>query len=126
MCIRDSTVGAMAGAFAGAYHGESGLPYRWVSDIEFPSGLEGAADEILALTGLGPVPTPPDNPAPDEYAPVVVDGRRWITRIHSDSAALQPDEAHDIRLMPHPSACLLYTSDAADDLTRVYLGGRRL
>src|SRR5665254_7803 len=28
--------------------------------------------------------------------------------------------------LPVPNACLLYTSDAADDLTRVDLGGRRI
>ncbi len=98
------TVGAMAGAFAGAYHGESGLPGRWVGDVEFPSGLKGVADELLGLTGMGPLPTPIENPAADEYDPIVIDGRRWITQVHSDSAALQPDEAHDIRLMPHPTA----------------------
>jgi ADP-ribosylglycohydrolase len=98
------TIGAMAGAFAGAYHGGSRLPERWVSNIEFRTGLEGVADELLALTGLAPSPAPIPNPAPDEYAPFVVNGRRWITLVHSDSAALQPDEAHDIRLMPHPAA----------------------
>jgi len=98
------TVGAMAGAFAGAYHGASRLPARWVDDIEFPTGLVGVADELAALTGLGPIPMPPVDPAPDEYNPVVGDGGRWITRVHSDSAALQPGEAHDIRLMPHPAA----------------------
>jgi ADP-ribosylglycohydrolase len=98
------TVGTMAGAFAGAYHGESGLPERWVSDIEFPSGLTGVADELLALSGMEPPPVPIQNPAADEYDPIVVDGRRWITLVHADSAALQPDEAHDIRLMPHPAA----------------------
>lgn len=98
------TIGAMAGAFAGAYHGESSLPERWVDNIEFRTGLVGVADELLAFTGMGPSPSPIRNPAPDEYDPFVMDGRRWITRIHSDSAALQPDEAHDIRLMPHPAA----------------------
>ncbi len=98
------TVGAIAGAFAGAYHGESGLPERWVSDVEFRTGLVGVADEVLSLTGLGPSPAPIQNAAADEYDPIVVDGRRWITLVHSDSAALQPDEAHDIRLMPHPTA----------------------
>ena len=29
-------------------------------------------------------------------------------------------------IAPHSLACLLYTSDAADDLTRVDLGGRRI
>jgi ADP-ribosylglycohydrolase len=98
------TVGAMAGAFAGAYHGELGLPERWVNDIEFPSGLTGVADELLAFSGMQPPPVPIQNPATDEYDPIVVDGRRWITQVHADSAALQPDEAHDIRLMPHPMA----------------------
>ena len=93
-----------AGAFAGAYHGESGLPDRWVSDVEFRTGLTGVADDVLSLTGLGPSPAPIQNAAADEYDPIVVDDRRWITLVHSDSAALQPDEAHDIRLMPHPTA----------------------
>jgi ADP-ribosylglycohydrolase len=98
------TVGAMAGSFAGAYHGASNLPERWVNNIEFRTGLEGVADELLAFTGMGSSPTPIQSPAADEYDPVVIDGRRWITLAHSDSAALQPDEAHDIRLMPHPTA----------------------
>ncbi len=98
------TIGAIAGAFAGAHHGESGLPGRWIDGIEFRTGLEGVADELVSLTGLGPMPAPIQNPAPDEYDPFVADGRRWITLVHSDSAALQPDEAHDIRLMPHPTA----------------------
>jgi len=98
------TIGAMAGAFAGAYQGESGLPGRWVGDIEFRTGLTGVADELLAFSGLRPSTVPIQNPAADEYEPIVIDGRRWITLVHSDSAALQPDEAHDIRLMPHPTA----------------------
>jgi len=97
------TIGAMAGAFAGAYHGASGLPDRWVRGIEFPTGLVGVADELVGFTGLGPAPMPPVGAAPDEYNPVVVGGVRWITEVHSDSAALQPDEAHDIRLQPHPA-----------------------
>lgn len=98
------TIGAMAGAFAGAYHGESGLPGRWVDNIEFPTGLKGVADELLVFSGIEPSPTPIQNSAADEYDPFVANGRRWITMVHSDSAALQPDEAHDIRLMPHPTA----------------------
>ena len=98
------TVGAMAGAFAGAYHGESGLPERWVGDIEFRTGLEGVADELLALAGLGTAPVWPEAPEPDEYAPIVGDGKRWITRVHSDAALDRPEETHDIRIMPHPTA----------------------
>ncbi|MEA2009295.1 MAG: ADP-ribosylglycohydrolase family protein, partial [Actinomycetota bacterium] len=98
------TIGAMAGAFSGAYHGASGLPNRWVDNIEFPTGLTGVADELLIFSGMEPSPAPIQNPAADEYDPVVIDGRRWITLVHSDSAALQPDEAHDIRVMPHPTA----------------------
>jgi len=97
------TVGAMAGMFAGAYHGVSAFPDRWTGTIEFPTGLAGVADEIASLTGFGPAYTRPADPELDEYAPVVRDGVRWITGVHLDSAALQPDEAHDIRLQPHPA-----------------------
>jgi ADP-ribosyl-[dinitrogen reductase] hydrolase len=98
------TVGAMAGAFAGAYHGASGFPERWVSNIEFRSGLEGAADELLTLSGTGPQPVRSQHPKPDEYAPFEADDKRWITRTHHDAAKRQPDEAYDIRVMPHPAA----------------------
>lgn len=98
------TVGAMAGAFAGAYHGESGLPERWVGNIEFRTGLEGVSDELLALAGMGPPPTWDGLPSADEYAPFVRSGKRWITRAHSEAALQQPDEASDIRIMPHPTA----------------------
>src|SRR5665811_561615 len=63
------------------------------------------ADEILgevAYPDLASVPVPID----------VVDIFR-----RSDQAGRHVDEA---------IACLLYTSDAADDLTRVDLGGRRI
>ena len=97
------TVGAMAGMFAGAYHGMSALPDRWTGVVEFGTGLAGVADELAALTGFGPAYVPPVDPELDEYAPVVRDGVRWITGVHVDSAALEPDEAHDIRLQPHPA-----------------------
>ena len=98
------TVGAMAGAFAGAYHGTSGFPERWTSDIEFRTGLEGVADELLALAEMGPTPKWSEDPAADEYAPFMRNDKRWITRTHSDAALRQPDEAYDIRIMPHPTA----------------------
>src|SRR5665811_2550535 len=37
-----------------------------------------------------------------------------------------PGAAPLIDLLKHDTTCLLYTSDAADDLTRVDLGGRRI
>jgi hypothetical protein len=98
------TIGAIAGAFAGAYGGESRLPERWADNIEFRTGLTGVADELLVFSGIASSPAPIQNPAADEYDPFVANGRRWITLVHSDSAALQPAEAHDIRLMPHPAA----------------------
>ena len=98
------TVGAMAGAFAGAYHGKSGFPERWTGDIEFRTGLEGVADELLALAEMGSPPKWSESPAADEYAPFMRNDKRWITRTHSDAALRQPDEAYDIRVMPHPAA----------------------
>ncbi len=98
------TIGAIAGAFAGAYGGESRLPERWADNVEFRTGLTGVADELLVFSAIASSPVPIQNPAADEYDPFVANGRRWITLVHSDSAALQPDEAHDIRLMPHPTA----------------------
>lgn len=89
---------------AGAYHGESGFPKRRVNDIEFRTGLEGVADQLLALAGFGPAPVWPESPAADGYAPFTRDGKRWITQAHSDAALRQPDEAYDIRVMPHPAA----------------------
>ncbi|WP_460379543.1 hypothetical protein, partial [Staphylococcus aureus] len=48
------------------------------------------------------------------------------TRVRSSAASdvykrQQHRQGHD-----NPCTCLLYTSDAADDLTRVDLGGRRI
>src|SRR5665811_2349609 len=42
------------------------------------------------------------------------------------AAPAQGPEAEDHGATDKPSDCLLYTSDAADDLTRVDLGGRRI
>src|SRR5665811_235757 len=54
---------------------------------------------------------------PDDRVIVVNTQRRaWCDRFVWSAA----------RLIPLPEACLLYTSDAADDLTRVDLGGRRI
>src|SRR5665811_2186156 len=48
--------------------------------------------------------------------------RHWVNRDHRiPSSDQRPDEQTPISL----SSCLLYTSDAADDLTRVDVGGRR-
>jgi ADP-ribosylglycohydrolase len=97
------TVGAVAGAFAGAYHGVSGLPDRWVEHVEFRSGLVGVADDLLELGGLGEVLSPPEGSAPGDYAPFVEEGARWITRTHLEAAMSAPDRAYDIRLLPHPA-----------------------
>lgn len=45
------TVAAMAGTLAGAYHGESGLPERWVADLEAADRLRELADGLLDLAG---------------------------------------------------------------------------
>lgn len=98
------TVGAMAGAFAGAYHGVSALPNRWVKDIEFRSGLEGVADELLHLADLGEPFTGMGRPSRDDYSPFVRDGKRWITRTHFEESQRKPTLSRDIRLLPHPAS----------------------
>lgn len=42
------TVAAMAGALAGAYHGESALPLRWTDDLEFADELRALAEGLQA------------------------------------------------------------------------------
>ncbi|MCL1587356.1 MAG: ADP-ribosylglycohydrolase family protein, partial [Actinomycetia bacterium] len=54
------TVAAMAGSFAGAYHGLSNLPIRWTDDLEFLDGLVGAADELASLAGFDVEPPTSD------------------------------------------------------------------
>jgi ADP-ribosylglycohydrolase len=98
------TVAALAGAFAGAYHGVSGLPERWVEGVEFHSGLIGVADELLLIAGLGEAPAIPEAHGADDYDPFVEDGQRWISRTHREAALAAPSQAYDIRLMPHPAA----------------------
>jgi ADP-ribosyl-[dinitrogen reductase] hydrolase len=46
------TVGAMAGTLAGAYCGESGLPRRWLDDLEFADDLRRLADDLRGLASL--------------------------------------------------------------------------
>lgn len=43
------TVGAMAGALAGAYLGEEAFPSRWRDDLEFAAELRAMADGLLML-----------------------------------------------------------------------------
>jgi ADP-ribosylglycohydrolase len=98
------TVAAMAGSFAGAYPGFSNLPTRWTADLKFLDGLVGAADELASLAGFD-IETPPVvDPGLDDYAPVVIDGKRWITRRHYEAASAFPGIADGARVMPHPEA----------------------
>jgi ADP-ribosylglycohydrolase len=98
------TVAAMAGSFAGAYHGFSKLPMRWTADLEFLDGLVGTADELASLAGFD-IETPPVvDPGLDDYAPVVIDGKRWITGRHYEAASAFPGIADGARVMPHPEA----------------------
>ena len=45
------TVAAMAGNLAGAYVGESRLPSRWLTGLEYADGIRDVADGLLALAG---------------------------------------------------------------------------
>lgn len=44
------TIGAMAGALAGAHHGESGIPLAWRQRVEGVARLRSLADGLLELT----------------------------------------------------------------------------
>jgi hypothetical protein len=106
------TVGAMAGAFAGAYHGYSTFPKRWTEGLEFESGLRGLGDELAHRAGLGPEPEFRKTNDVDVYSPTVVDGKRWITPGHVVAAKMAPEIQHEIRLQPVPSGALrLATAD---------------
>jgi ADP-ribosyl-[dinitrogen reductase] hydrolase len=45
------TVGAVAGALAGAVHGEAGIPARWLAPLELRESLRVAADRLADLVG---------------------------------------------------------------------------
>src|SRR5690554_3147675 len=73
-----------------------------------------------------------DNPAEVEVAENVgihfPDGENG-THINVSGAGVvknAPNKDNAVKLLEYLSSCLLYTSDAADDLTRVDLGGRRI
>jgi len=104
------TVAAMAGSFAGAYHGFAALPARWVADLEFLSGIVGIADDLAALSGLGEPHRAIENPGFDAYAPFVVDGELWMTQHHHNAAQQSPGIAQGIRVMPHPAAIGAFTA----------------
>jgi ADP-ribosylglycohydrolase len=106
------TVGAMAGALAGAYHGYSAFPGRLTDELEFVSGLTGLGDELAHRAGLGPSFESSGDPAHGEYAPVTIEGDRWTTRAHIEAAEQAPEIRHEIRLQPHPQgATRLATAD---------------
>ena len=109
------TVAAMAGSFAGAYHGFSRLPTRWARDIEFLSGLVGIADDLAALVGVGEPSGPLADAGFDDYAPFEAEGKRWITRRHYEVAQAFPGIADGVRVMPHPQAI-----DAFIDRNRMF------
>jgi ADP-ribosylglycohydrolase len=105
------TVAAMAGSFAGAYHGLAALPMRWTTDLEFLDGLVGAADELASLAGVTvDAFSPSSTPGLDDYAPMTLDGRRWITRRHYEAASAYPGIADGIRVMPHPQAVTAFVN----------------
>jgi hypothetical protein len=64
----------------------------------------GTADELALLASFDVETLPVVDPGPDDYAPTVRDGRRWITRLHREAASAFPGIADGIRVMPHPQA----------------------
>src|SRR5665811_1872489 len=110
MCIRDRTstgrpliqwlrMGSVDAALLGVSMATT-VPPVWGSS---PRGIEGRMGQAIRMSGLG------------RTASRITACRSWY-------AAIKPRSVRTVA--PYPT-CLLYTSDAADDLTRVDLGGRR-
>src|SRR5665811_1818617 len=86
-----------------------GTAMGYADDLRPPAGIPTASAAQLRWTASEPRYAPP--------APVQGQQMRWVP-------GPPPAERPEVTA-PARYACLLYTSDAADDLTRVDLGGRR-
>ena len=118
------TVAAMAGAMAGAYNGLSGLPVRWLDDLEYRDGFEGCADDLLELTPLphADLIDPPlvTTDLVDGFigpfvflsnwarTPIEIDGLRFATADHAYTYFQIASEeiASQVRYIPTPSGAV--------------------
>lgn len=103
-----SAIGALTGAFAGAYHGAEAMPQPWVEHLEYVDGLAGHADVLAASAGLGKAVQPFrsfDVLRPATYAPFSLGGTTMATLEHAirSAAAADPSAAVKVRLAPTPA-----------------------
>ena len=102
-----STIGALAGAFAGAYHGVGVFPDAWIDHLEYVDGLTGHADRLAERAGLEvPAPIHSRDPLlPSAYAPFSLGGSIMPTLEHAirSSSAPDPTTSVKVRLVPTPA-----------------------
>ncbi len=103
-----SAIGALTGAFAGAYHGAGAVPQAWTEHLEYVDGLAGHADVLAASAGLGKAAEPFrsfDVLRPATYAPFSLGGITMATLEHAirSAAAADPSAAVKVRLAPTPA-----------------------
>ena len=102
------SIGAMAGALAGAYRGASSLPSAWIDHLEYVDGIAGHADGLAETAGVGVANQPmfqSDLLHPASFAPFRLGGSTMPTLEHAirSSAAADPATAVRIRLLPTPA-----------------------
>src|SRR5665811_303172 len=103
-----------------AAQAEAGAPTHWVLSLSCPDrpGIVHAVAGLLAEHG--------GNITESQQFGDQVSGL-FFMRVQVESTASRAELTAALgALAPRFSMCLLYTSDAADDLTRVDLGGRRI
>src|SRR5665811_1677506 len=124
MCIRDRSYSGVV-----CWH----APY-WLEEVRpgsavAGSGVGGSADEGVPCGGRGRgVITASTTSAGNTFVSRPTDTRSGNRRSGADflqPVRGMPTNYTAVTLIERYWACLLYTSDAADDLTRVDLGGRR-
>src|SRR5665811_556985 len=115
MCIRDSP-----GACRTQQSSDHSRSSRWPRRERLERNGDCGADTYGSLFSMNS-PSPPGRRVPETLYDRVEMANSWRTEIHM---CLHHNH-HSSPIARGAATCLLYTSDAADDLTRVDLGGRR-
>lgn len=109
------TIGAIVGAFSGAYRGARSFPAQWVDHLEYADGLAGMADALLELSGSGTCDDllPVRHPLhPASYRPFRLGGMEVPTLEHAIRSTQPADPAASVRvrLLPTPADARRYAS----------------
>jgi ADP-ribosyl-[dinitrogen reductase] hydrolase len=110
-----NSIGAMAGALAGAYRGASSLPSAWVDHLEYVDGIAGHADSLAEAAGVAFAAEPmfqSDLMHPASFAPFQLGGSTMPTLEHAirSASAADPATAVKIRLLPTPADVRRFSS----------------